>query len=169
MSTEPTAPPEPGDTPPGGNKTFTQEELDRIVSERLARERGKFADYDELKAKASQFDELTQSQQSDLERITGERDSLKTDNDSLATENLLLQVALQKGLVGEKASLVDRLKGGSKEELEADADQLLSLFAPQPATEFDGGPRKDPEKPADPVQEHNELLLGAVGLTPDNN
>lgn len=33
-------------------KTFTQEELDRIVGERVRRERDKYADYEELKSKA---------------------------------------------------------------------------------------------------------------------
>jgi hypothetical protein len=45
--------PEGGTTPPeGGEKTFTQAELDAKISERLKRERAKFADYDDLKAKA---------------------------------------------------------------------------------------------------------------------
>lgn len=43
------------DTP----KTFTQEELDKIVAERIARERKKlekYADYDDLKTKASEYE-----------------------------------------------------------------------------------------------------------------
>jgi hypothetical protein len=39
-------------------KTFTQAELDKILSDRLARERGRYADYDDVKAKAARFDEL---------------------------------------------------------------------------------------------------------------
>jgi hypothetical protein len=41
------------------SKTFTQEDLDRIVADRIARERkkyDKFADYDELKTKASEYE-----------------------------------------------------------------------------------------------------------------
>jgi hypothetical protein len=41
------------------SKTFTQEELDKIVADRIARERKKiekFADYDELKTKASEYE-----------------------------------------------------------------------------------------------------------------
>lgn len=45
-----------GTTDPGGegksDQTFTQADLDRIVKERVQRERTKFADYDDLKAKA---------------------------------------------------------------------------------------------------------------------
>ena len=39
-------------------KTFTQEDVDRIVGERIKREREKYADYDDLKAKANDNDDL---------------------------------------------------------------------------------------------------------------
>lgn len=52
-------------------KTFTQEQVDRIVQERLKRAKGeKPADYDELKAKAAELDEMKDAQKSELERIT---------------------------------------------------------------------------------------------------
>lgn len=38
------------------SRTFTQEEVNSIVADRLNRERAKYADYDDLKAKASQYD-----------------------------------------------------------------------------------------------------------------
>ncbi|MDR7001569.1 phage scaffolding protein [Neobacillus niacini] len=37
-------------------KTFTQEEVDKILSERLGRVKSKFADYDDLKTKASEYE-----------------------------------------------------------------------------------------------------------------
>jgi hypothetical protein len=37
-------------------KTFTQEELDKIVADRIAREKKKFADYDDIKTKASEYE-----------------------------------------------------------------------------------------------------------------
>lgn len=39
--------------PAEGEKTFTQADLDRIVADRIARERAKFADYGDLKKKAA--------------------------------------------------------------------------------------------------------------------
>lgn len=39
------------------DKTFTQAEMDSIIEGRLARERQKYADYDDLKEKASKYDE----------------------------------------------------------------------------------------------------------------
>ena len=52
-------------------KTFTQEQVDNIVRERLARAKATPpADYDELKAKAARLDEIEDAQKSELERIT---------------------------------------------------------------------------------------------------
>ncbi len=44
----------------GGAKTFTQDEVSAIVSKEVKKAQSKFADYDAIKAKAAQVDELTQ-------------------------------------------------------------------------------------------------------------
>ena len=52
-------------------RTFTQDDLDKAVSERVNREKAKlakFADYDDLKAKAEQFDQLTAAQKTAEQR-----------------------------------------------------------------------------------------------------
>jgi len=46
----------------------TQAELDRIVESRLARERAKFADYDDLKSKVGEYETWQQSQLSEQEK-----------------------------------------------------------------------------------------------------
>ncbi|MGE7271360.1 scaffolding protein [Brevibacillus panacihumi] len=51
---EPTEPPAADPEPA---KTFTQEDLDKIVADRIARERKKYADYDEIKKKAEEFEQ----------------------------------------------------------------------------------------------------------------
>lgn len=48
--------------------TFTQDEVDRIVRERLKRQKDQFADYDAIKERASKFDELEQQQKTELEK-----------------------------------------------------------------------------------------------------
>lgn len=56
---EPTEPPAEPNADPEPQKTFTQEELDKIVADRIARERkkyDKFSDYDELKKKAEEYE-----------------------------------------------------------------------------------------------------------------
>lgn len=142
MADEPgTAPAAPATDPPSGEpgKTFTQADLDRIVQERLAREQQKFQDYDDLKAKADRLTEIESAAQTDLERVTGERDELKNKLTPLEQENLRLRVAASKRLPSE---LVDRLKGGTKEEMEADADALLQLVGGSNPPDFGGGPRQ---------------------------
>lgn len=74
--------PAPGSTPAqtpanGGTdagRTFTQDELEKIIGERLTRERekltGKFADYDDLKAAKKKLDEYEAAQLSEQEKLT---------------------------------------------------------------------------------------------------
>jgi serine/threonine protein kinase HipA of HipAB toxin-antitoxin module len=50
-------------------RTFTQDELDAIVQQRLARERSKLGDVEELRAKAARLEELEASQLTELERL----------------------------------------------------------------------------------------------------
>jgi uncharacterized protein YuzE len=44
------------EAPEAPSKTFTQEDLDRIVADRIARERKKFADYDDIRKKAEEYE-----------------------------------------------------------------------------------------------------------------
>jgi hypothetical protein len=126
----------------GAATTFTQEQ----VNDLLAREKGKitskYGDYDALKTAASELATLKAASQSDIERITSERDSLKGQHGSLSAENMRLKVALEKGLTGDKAVLADRLTGATVDEMKADADKLLQLFGGAgSSTGFDGGAR----------------------------
>lgn len=49
-------------------KTFTQEQVDAMIGERLGRERAKYADYDELKAKADKFTKIEEANKGTSER-----------------------------------------------------------------------------------------------------
>ena len=62
---QPTEEPTTPAAEPPEEKTFKQEDVDRIVSERLKREREKYADYEALKAKAAEAE-------SDQERLVRE-------------------------------------------------------------------------------------------------
>lgn len=73
---DPTPPADPQDPP----KTFTQEELDRIVADRIARERKKaekYADYDDVKAKLTALEEAEAEREkaklSETERLEAEK------------------------------------------------------------------------------------------------
>ena len=49
--------------------TFTQEQLDAILADRLGRQNAKFADYDDLKSAAAKWQEAQDDQKSDLDKL----------------------------------------------------------------------------------------------------
>ncbi|WP_031467102.1 hypothetical protein [Sciscionella sediminilitoris] len=49
-------------------KTFSQADVDRIVADRISRERGKFADYEALKQKAAEYEAHLEASASDQEK-----------------------------------------------------------------------------------------------------
>lgn len=75
-----------GWTPPA-----TQADLDRIVGERLARERAKFADYDTLRQKASKLDEIEQANASDLDKAVKKAREDALSEATAATQQVLVQ------------------------------------------------------------------------------
>lgn len=117
------------------DKTFTQADVDRIVAERLRRERERFADYDALKAKAAEAD----ASKSDLQKLTDRVEAAERRAAEAEAKQLRTEIAQAKGLTAAQAK---RLTGSTKEELEADADDLLEAFG-------NGGGQKADAKPED--------------------
>lgn len=48
--------------------TFSQADVDRIVRERLARQKAQFSDYEDLKTKATEYDKIAETQKTELEK-----------------------------------------------------------------------------------------------------
>ena len=103
----------------------SQDDLDRIVQNRVARERDKFKDHDAYKEKALKFDELEEKQKSELQRATDRATELEGKATEAELRALRLEVAVDKGLTPTQAK---RLVGKNKEELESDADDLIASF-----------------------------------------
>ncbi len=101
----------------------SQEELDRLIGARINKVKSQYADYDDLKTKASKFDEVEQASKSELEKEREARAAAEQERDSLRMASLRAEIALSKGLTPTQAK---RLVGSTKEELEADADELLA-------------------------------------------
>lgn len=147
MADDPT-PPAPAPTPKQDDKTFTQADVDRIVQDRLAQEKKKYADYDDLKAKAARADEQAASSKTDLEKLTEQIDGLKKAQAEADQKALRAEVAMAKGLTAAQAK---RLAGTTKEELEADADEILEAFPVNTG---------EPSKPAPPSRQPRPALAG---------
>lgn len=81
---------------------------------------------------------------SETQRITEERDSLKGDLTSAQVQALRFEIALDKGI---PKAIAQRLQGATREEMEADADELLkTIGGGKKSPSFDGG-AKDKDAP----------------------
>lgn len=111
------------DTGSTGGKTFTQAEVDAIVRDRLKREREatatKYADYDELKAKAAEGDKS----KTQLDKVSEQLEALTKRAEAAEARETRAKVVAAKKL---PPSLAKRLQGKTEEELTADADELLA-------------------------------------------
>lgn len=99
-----------------------QSEFDRMVGERLAREKAKYADYDELKTKAAEHDKTVEAQKTEAQKLADRASAAEAKAAEHEQSALRSQVALEKGLT---ASQAKRLVGATRDELVADADELL--------------------------------------------
>lgn len=147
--------------PSGDDKVIAQAEKPDAVRGLIDRERDarKAAEQKAADAQAK-VQEFEDAQKSEQEKLAEERDRLKTEASQAKAESLKMRVALSKKL---PADLIDRLKGETQEELEADADKLLELVKPADATDFDGGARTTAPEQKKPEDAHNDFLAGLLG------
>lgn len=68
-----------GETP--AEKTFTQQELDRIIAERLKRQRDAFGDVEAMKTKAAEYDKLQEAAKTEQQKITERLQALERERD----------------------------------------------------------------------------------------
>ena len=99
----------------------SQEALDKIIQARIARERAKFADYDELKAKAEKLREFEESQKTEAQKAQERLEAAEKRAAELELKATRAEVAAAKGVPAEL------LKGSTQEELEASADALIAF------------------------------------------
>lgn len=82
-----------------GFKPITsQEDFDARLKDRLARERSKFADYDDLKAKAAKLDEIEEANKSEIEKANDRATKAEKAAAEAAAEALRLRVATKHGI-----------------------------------------------------------------------
>jgi len=98
----------------GQERTFTQQEVNRMVGDARQKERAKYADYDELKAQAEAH--------ADYDDVVAERDRLKAAEERSA---LVAKVAAASGV---PATLVAMLDGADEEALAAQAAEVAKAI-----------------------------------------
>lgn len=127
----PESTPDPNSPPPSeatadDGRTFSQADVDRIVTDRLAKQGRKFADYDDLAKKAAKLDELEAASQSDLEKAQARADQAEA-----AAANAVKQAQAQ---LSRAAVLVEAAKAGA-----VDPDAVWALLPSDAVTLDDAG------------------------------
>lgn len=108
----------------------SQADLDRIIADRLNRERSKFADYDDLKAAADKLADLENASKTEAQKKAEELDAARAEASQASAALLRYEVAADKDI---PAKLVRFLTGSTRDEIEEAADELLAALPPQPA------------------------------------
>lgn len=124
-----------GSTGGGTSSGFTQADVDRIVADRLARERSRYADYDDLKKKAGDADK----QKSDVDKLTAAVQALTDRAEKAERETLRRKVADRHKL---PAFLADKLSGATEADLDREAKDAVEALKAL-GVKFDGDAGQD--------------------------
>lgn len=124
-------------------KTFTQEEVNGIVNDRLARERKKYEgiDLETLKSKAAKFDEMEESNKSELEKANERANALQAKLDSIQKEKELSEM---RSKVAEEIGVpANLLNGASEDECREQAEAIKAFAVPSgyPSVKDGGEPQ----------------------------
>lgn len=116
----------------------TQEELDKVIGERLIRQKEsilkQFEDYDQIKSEKEALEKENSALKSAAEEtkktLEGNDHTMSELNEKISgyeTANLKTRIALQNGL---PIDLADRLTGSDEETIKADAERLAGYMKP---------------------------------------
>ena len=150
MSDEQETPPEGGKGTDGAEefKAITsQDELDRVLAKRLERERSKYSDYDEIKAKAAEFDKVAEASKTELQREREAREAAEAELGKYRTREQVAKWAEE--IVKDSEVPAAALRGSTREELEEHFNVLKALVKPAPPRRTatpPGRPSTDGEK-----------------------
>lgn len=105
-------------------------------------------DLDKAKPALARVKELEDASKTEAQKLAEDRDTHKGRAEKAEAQLMRLTVGLEKGLTPAQAK---RLVGSTKEELEADADELLASFGNQTSTSTTTRPRETLRGGGDPT------------------
>ena len=129
-------------------KTFTQQELDAIVADRLKRERSKYEGFEDYKAKALKLDEIEEANKSELDKAHERVNTLEAELKSLkrAEEIRLIREKVAKEM-SIPASSMSLITGETEEACQEQAKAILSIAVPNSYPQIpDGGELQNTSK-----------------------
>jgi hypothetical protein len=126
-------------------KVYTQDEVNKVVQERLARERAKFEGYEELKQKAAKFDEIEENNKSELQKAQEKAAELEAKLTAFEQEKTTRE--MREKVAQEKGIPADLLTGNSEEDCNAQADKILEFAKTNgyPMIKDAGEPKNNPK------------------------
>lgn len=107
-------------------KTFTKDEVNRIVQERLIKDRKDRADYDVLKEKAEKFDALEEASKTELQKATERAEKLEAELSAMRRTNEI--EAIRREVESETSVPASLLSGESKEACLEQAKNILAFY-----------------------------------------
>lgn len=118
----------------------TQEELDALIRDRLKRDRAKtaekYADYEDLKAKAAKLDELEEAQKGELERANEKIAKLEKDAADRAAAEKAREI--KERVAKETGVPVELVQGADEESMRAFAESVAAYAKKPSAARVDG-------------------------------
>lgn len=99
----------------------SQEDFDKRIAARIARERKRFEDYEDVKAKAARLDELEEQNKTEAQKAAERLEAAERRAADLELKAARAEVAAAKGVPA------DLLTGSTVEELSASADALIKF------------------------------------------
>ena len=118
-------PGETGNTAGNAAETFTQEQVDAIVKDRLSRERDKYKDYADLKNKAAEYDKQQEANKTELQKAQEQAESLKKELAGMKEQEKIR--GIRKKVSGDTGVPEDLLTGDSEEDCKAQAEAILKF------------------------------------------
>ena len=118
-------------------KTFTQDELNAIVSDRVKREREKHADYAELKEKAMKLDQLEEASKSEIQKMTEKADRLQQELDQIRQAESIREIRAK--VAAETGIPTNLLTGDTEEACKEQAEAIKAFAKPAYPTLRDAG------------------------------
>jgi len=107
------------------SRTFTQEEVNSIVEGRLKKESAKYSDYEELKAKASKFDEMEEANKTELQKATEKADALQKQIDAMTKSNEVRDI--REKVSSETGIPISLLTSDSEDGCRSQAEAILNF------------------------------------------
>lgn len=117
--------------PEGGNDGFkpitSQDDLNKVIGQRIAKVEAKYADYNDLRAKADEFDRAREAAKSDLEKAVERAEAAEARAAAYEAKEQRKSWAAE--IVKESSVPAEALRGSTREEMQEHFDVLKQLVS----------------------------------------